>query len=757
MKKFLIPVLIFLGSFSLSYSKEINVQEVKQLCNSFKNGLFANTSDWQIAKYKNNIYVMNNPSGGWMLVSAEDAVPGIVLGYSTKGFLNVNELSESLESLLSVYDEGIEKVRTSSKPNITRATSNGKSVEPLLGDICWTQYYPYNSSFPYFEGNQCIAGCVQIAQGQIMYYYQYPNQGRGSHSYTWDGTTYSMDFSKSVYRWDLMKDTYDGTEDNESIEAVAKLVYDLAIANEAAFAFLTAAALNEQGMVDYFDYDPGMYRVMSKHCTRQYYEDIMRENIDAGYPLLIQGYNFYGGGHAFICDGYDDNGYFHYNMGGDTGYFLSNATGYDREQWLYCNIKPNEGGTPTMWVGSEKEFYWKGGDEIECVVKTSGLISSKKQVTVALALEDKNGWIKYFNKFQNSDLNIYIESLILSDNVDDGEYTVYPVYKVEGEDWKRINFPDNAADHILLTVKNGQKIYTNTSTGGIIDEGVVEIDGMYYRIENDEAILVPRNNLFRSYSGDVVIPDYVTIEKTPYPVTKIGESAFQECNLNNVTIGANVNTIGYNAFRNAEITGSLIYENEANITTVEQRAFIFCHIDELKVPSGVTRLPEFFTQGGAKALYLPSTLNYMDLWSICNEEELLRDVYVYWTSEEELPDYGYDDVNNYGPLWGDFSKVTLHVPNDTEALYRNNKIWGVFGKYADPAGVDTITTEEDNLVYTIENGTIIFRSLPQGQEALIYNIQGMKVGSANAGESVNLTDGIYVIKAGKTIRKVIVK
>ena len=52
-----------------------------------------------------------------------------------------------------------------------------------------------------------------------------------------------------------------------------------------------------------------------------------------------------------------------------------------------------------------------------------------------------------------------------------------------------------------------------------------------------------------SYSGDIVIPDVVTINGVEYNVTGIAPSAFYGCRVTSVVIGENVNFIGGEAFR----------------------------------------------------------------------------------------------------------------------------------------------------------------------------------------------------------------
>jgi hypothetical protein len=42
---------------------------------------------------------------------------------------------------------------------------------------------------------------------------------------------------------------------------------------------------------------------------------MLKEELDAGRPILYSANDPSAGGHAFICDGYNSNGYFHFNLG----------------------------------------------------------------------------------------------------------------------------------------------------------------------------------------------------------------------------------------------------------------------------------------------------------------------------------------------------------------------------------------------------------------------------------------------------------
>ena len=67
------------------------------------------------------------------------------------------------------------------------------------------------------------------------------------------------------------------------------------------------------------------------------------------------------------------------------------------------------------------------------------------------------------------------------------------------------------------------------------------IDGIYYIFSGDEAKVTYGDSYYNSYSGDVVVPCYVTHADHTYEVTTIGESAFFGCpNLTSLTFSHHI-------------------------------------------------------------------------------------------------------------------------------------------------------------------------------------------------------------------------
>lgn len=79
----------------------------------------------------------------------------------------------------------------------------------------------------------------------------------------------------------------------------------------------------------------------------------------------------------------------------------------------------------------------------------------------------------------------------------------------------------------------------------------IEIDGIYYNSSEIAAEVTFASADYNSYSGDVVIPEVITVNGVTVPVKSIGMDAFYNCtDLTSVVIGDSVRMIDKYAFRN---------------------------------------------------------------------------------------------------------------------------------------------------------------------------------------------------------------
>lgn len=188
---------------------------------------------------------------------------------------------------------------------------------------------PYNLLAPLTEnGMRCAAGCAAISLAQILAYYQYPFQWNGSHSWVSEGEGYlnqefTVDFSESI-QWDKLRDNYvSGEYSEEEAHAVALLMKYCAAVLEMSYGYPASGAYMQCLLPgpDNLLIDPNIECLQRCYYNVSDWNHMVYQELSIGRPLNYNGYDPYtGNGHSFICDGYDGDGYFHFNMGED-GYF----------------------------------------------------------------------------------------------------------------------------------------------------------------------------------------------------------------------------------------------------------------------------------------------------------------------------------------------------------------------------------------------------------------------------------------------------
>lgn len=309
---------------------------------------------------------------GFLIFSAEDAVFP-VLAYSFTDDIDLDNLAPGASMLLSQYRQEIaiarragavpsERVRNAwdellhpSKNVVTEAI-----VAPLLHSK-WNQSRYYNDLCPQDENalngydGKVPNGCVAVAMSQIMYYYRYPESGTGSHTNYTDYGYFYVNFAQQHYNYDAMCDDL-SFYNNE----VAKLIFHCGTAVNMMYGSNGSGAYSHEvpeAMSTYFRYNTDSY-----YTSKQYYSDsswcsMLKTDLEARRPIYYSGYSEEGG-HAFICDGYNSDNYFHFNFGwggsGD-GYFVTQSTdidnnevgGYGFGQSAIFNLHPLDNAYPT--------------------------------------------------------------------------------------------------------------------------------------------------------------------------------------------------------------------------------------------------------------------------------------------------------------------------------------------------------------------------------------------------------------------------
>lgn len=301
--QFLLVLLLALG-YSPLQAKRITQWQAQQQAYSFWGKQMpqkakAKSRAATTASPSDAYYVFNNDAGGFVIIAGDDAVTP-VLGYTSTGSFDAENLPDGLKDLLKSYERQIAALGDNYVANQT-AVRTGFAGEKLLNTAKWNQYAPFNK---YTPGNY-VTGCVATAGAIVMKHHGYPAKGTGSHSYTWNGKTLTANFEHD-YDWANMPAQYDGTND-AAFDGVARLMADLGVAVEMQYAQSGSAAYIGNlitALQTYFGYSKLSYLASIDDMEAEAWKEKLRGEIDANRPILYSASDASVGGHAFVIDGY---------------------------------------------------------------------------------------------------------------------------------------------------------------------------------------------------------------------------------------------------------------------------------------------------------------------------------------------------------------------------------------------------------------------------------------------------------------------
>ena len=290
-----------------------------------------------------DFYAYNVRGGnGFVIVAGDDRVKPI-LAYSTTGSFNPEDVAEGFEYTLNSFRQEIQYVREhnlAATPDIVAewdaVLKNGqirpdRQARSVVGPLCqtlWNQNFPYNSQCPEDpEGNggYVYAGCVATAMGQVMKFWDYPERGTGSYTYNPSGyPQQTANFGETDYHFELMPLALDSTSTEEDYFYIAQFLHHCGIAVDMQYSGSGSGAYSQDvptALYNYFGYSTQEYETLGfwgfNFYTNEQWAQMLKDGgLDEGMPLYYSGADDNGaGGHAYVCDGYDENDYFHFNWG----------------------------------------------------------------------------------------------------------------------------------------------------------------------------------------------------------------------------------------------------------------------------------------------------------------------------------------------------------------------------------------------------------------------------------------------------------
>ncbi len=447
---------------------------------------------------------------GYIVAAADDAAGAALLGFSDTGRFDAADVPPQMRWWLDELSEQVAyaAAHPGEELQLAPARAERQQIAPIAKTL-WNQDAPYNDLCPVLKNSsgvqsRAVTGCVATAMAQAIKVFNYPQQGLGSHSYnfTYLNNNYSasFDFAGTPFAWDQMSDTYDSSSSSASNEAVATLMkacgvsvdmsYGLAATGGSGASTFNAAS----ALVDYFNYDPGV-RYLSRECyTSSDWIDMVYNEIAAGRPVIYSGHSNEGG-HAFVCDGYSQDDFFHINWGWggmSNGYFKLSVldppsqgiggsnSGFNMGQGIIIGIcPPGSAGAigqvvPIIELSGDfapaQTQYSKSSTVVFGSSETLFYNASTAAIPVTLGLKltnESTGAVSYISAYNTVNslpsLNGWRQMSINGSSFPVGTYKAEPAFQ-SNDTWYDVSTSINTPGYVQAVVTNSTITFTVPST-----------------------------------------------------------------------------------------------------------------------------------------------------------------------------------------------------------------------------------------------------------------------------------------------------
>ena len=450
-----------------------------------------------------DFYVFNlDNNAGYVIASADNAAPA-VLAYADEGTFDPNNIPDNMRWWLTQYQREMQIIKANPQAAPRRPISLTTSVEPLVRTM-WNQDAPYNNNCPTYTGYDnygqsytanCATGCVATAVAQIMNYHRWPATGTGSISYSKGGYSLSCNFAQSNYDWDNMLYAYGSKATTAQNNAVAKLMSDVGIGCRMEYGQSSGAYTSDAvtALKNYFRYDTDLLMLSRSKFGINSWEQMLREELDARRPVYYAG-SATDGGHAFVFDGYNTDGYFHVNWGwggASNGYFLVSILnpddqgigsfdgGYNDGQEVIVGIKPNDGVTggdilfANYASASSTSSSVSLGSSTTLRMTSFKLYGNKRWSSLYLGVRlmnaDETAVVAQSPQLSKSSLTLNSTATTASmtytvpTNLAAGTYHLYFTYTTDSDD-PRVCATTGTISHLVMTVANNKATFSTPST-----------------------------------------------------------------------------------------------------------------------------------------------------------------------------------------------------------------------------------------------------------------------------------------------------
>ena len=345
MRKKTTIILVFLMIAVCGSASTRSLNEKKKIAESylFAGNTRADRGDLRVLVEKESLSILGNEQYGFVIINNDDQFPAVI-GYSQSAF---DTMPPALEWYIDAADKSIQaSINSGAYYDLIPPSADFPSSVNSLVKTTWDQGNPYNKFCPGGNGGSSRlypTGCVATALAQIMNYHQYPERGIGDHQYSFkpadgDGRIISANFGETYYDWGNMLDDYSKVYTDEQADAVATLMLHCGVAVEMGYTASGSGSYGQEaclGIKKFFGYNKNARLYTRNFYTAESWMQMVYNELNNNRPIYYAGSSESSGGHAFVIDGYNQDGMVHVNWGWggkSNGMFdisLLNPTGYE--------------------------------------------------------------------------------------------------------------------------------------------------------------------------------------------------------------------------------------------------------------------------------------------------------------------------------------------------------------------------------------------------------------------------------------------
>lgn len=265
---------------------------------------------------------------------------------------------------------------------LAASVSVSAGVPPLI-QTQWGQGAPYNRATPTLNGEHTYPGCTTLALAQLLNYYRYKDQGTKEVIYAQENDALvpnqvEVDLTAVRFDWAGMPNSLDGAT-NAQKETVAQFLFWVGAALNVQFDLGNGSPASGKQLENAVRYAFGYNNISRRkmyialratgdgyklYSDEEWYQMVIDE-LDQGRPVLHMARNQNGDGHAFLIDGYNDEGKVHVNWGWGghaNGYYdlfhlqpEGSDSVWNQEAMIYVGLEPETGFAATMQPPQETQ------------------------------------------------------------------------------------------------------------------------------------------------------------------------------------------------------------------------------------------------------------------------------------------------------------------------------------------------------------------------------------------------------------------